>query len=161
MDMEDRLKQKIKEDQKISVIIGIVFCAVLCVMIVILAINRVAEIKSGDTESTTWLSFGIVCLLIGLIVIFAKYILLVCINSKKDCAESHEEIRIVVKEVKTKMSLLYGAWSSNVFVENLETGEQFLLEGCGDMIENETYCMLRAKYSKQFVYEHLDINEQK
>ncbi len=161
MDMETRLKQKIKKDEKISIIIGIVVCVILCVMIAILAINRIAEIKSENTKTTTEFSFGIIGLFIILIVVFVKYILLVCINSKKNCTENYEEIKIVVKQVRTNMNLLYGTWSSVVLVENLETGEQFSLEGCGDMKENETYCMLKAKYSNQFVYEHFDHYVQK
>ncbi len=161
MDMKEKLKQKIKEDKKISIIIGSIICVILCVLITMLVIERVVEVKNESTEITSWLNFGIICSTVVLVVIFIKDIFIVCVNAKKDSDENYEEIKILVKKVSTRMRLLYGTWQSSVLVENLETGEQFTLEGCGDMKENETYHMLRAINSKQFVYERFDVETQK
>ena len=157
--MEDRLKQKIKKEEKISVIIGIAVCAVLCVLIIVSVVNRVIAVGHGNTETTIWLDAGTVGLLICLIVVFVKYILFVCLDSKKNNTENYEIIKIAVLQVKTKIRLLYGTWESSVLVENLETGERFLLKGCGDMKENKTYFMLRAKRSKLFAYEPCNADE--
>ena len=74
------------------------------------------------------------------------------LSLKKDNDENYEEIHILVLRAKKGVNLLYKTSYSNAFVENIETCEQFWLEGC-DMKENETYCVLRDKHTKQFAYE--------
>lgn len=154
--VQKTLEQKIKKEEKTSIIIGIVFCAILCVLLIIAIVNRVIDLNKENGEATTWLNFGIVGLLVCLIVVFVKYILLVLLDSKKGVSENYESTKIKVIQSGTKMNLLYGTWGSEVLVENIETGEQFTLKDCGDMKENETYCLLRAKHSKLFAYELLD-----
>lgn len=156
MDMESRLRQKIRDEQKLSIIIGVVICVILSVLLVILVTNRATEADNENTKTSSWLNFGIIALSIILIVVFTKYILFVLMDSKKDLTDSYESLKIIVLQVSTKMNLLYGTWRTNALVENIETHEQFLLEGCGDMKENKIYCMLRAKHSKLFVYEIFD-----
>ena len=74
------------------------------------------------------------------------------LSLKKDNDENYEEIHILVLRAKKGVNLLYKTSYSNAFVENIETGEQFWLEGC-DMKENKTYRVLRDKRTKQFAYE--------
>lgn len=153
--MDKTLEQKMKEEEKTSIIIGIVFCTVLCIFMVVAIVDRVIDVNKEGSEISTWLNFGIIVLFICFLVVFIKYILLVCLDSKKGVPENYENIKIKALQVKTKMSLFYGTWRSEAWVENIETGEQFSLKGCGDMKENEIYCLLRAKHSKLFVYEIL------
>jgi len=156
MNMETQLRQKIKDEERVSIIIGSVVCVILSVLIVMIAINRATEVENGNKETSTWLNLGIIGSSIILVIVFAKYILFVVINSKKDATDSYESAKVIVLRVNTKMNLLYGTWRADALVENTETHEQLLLEGCGDMKENEIYCILRAKHSKQFVYEIFD-----
>ena len=153
--MDKTLEQKMKEEEKTSIIIGIVFCTVLCIFMVVAIVDRVIDVNKEGSEISTWLNFGIIVLFICFLVVFIKYILLVCLDSKKGVPENYENIKIKALQVKTKISLFYGTWRSEACVENIETGEQFSLKGCGDMKENEIYCLLRAKHSKLFVYEIL------
>ena len=156
MDIEKKLKEKIKKDAKFSIIVGIVICIILLGVIIGFIIGRAKEVENGNTETSTWLNFGTVCMIIALSIVFVRQILFPYLDLKQDIAENYETIKIVAIRVRTTFDVIRGTWDSYSLVENIETGEQFNLKDCGDMKENETYIMLRSKRSKQFVYEPLE-----
>ena len=152
MDMHEKLREKLKKEEKMSIAIGVIFSAIFVVLIALVIMEKIIDVENGDTETAYWLDFGTICMIICLIVVFTKYILFVCLDLK-DSNNNYENIKIVVIQVKTNMSLLYGTWSCEVLAENVGTGEQFSFKGSGDLKEGNTYLALKAKHSKLLVYE--------
>lgn len=157
MDLENKMKQAMKKNEISSIIMGVVLCVILGVLLTILIMDRVREVEQGETETKVWLNFGIVVLIVSLVIIFVKYIVLVCMDSKKPDEEKYERINIVVIRVRKWLNLR-GYWEYSVVVENIDTKEQFTIDGVKDLEEDKTYYMLRAKHSKLFVYEPFEID---
>lgn len=150
-DIEKELKQQIKKKAKAFVILGVVLCSALLVAIIGFIVDRVVAVNSGDTETKTWLNFGIVALMIAFVVVFVKFILLTYLDTKGEDLEKYERIKIVVISVRKWLNLR-GYWEFFAVVENITTKEQFTIEGGKDLEESKTYYMLRSKHSKLFAY---------
>lgn len=149
--MEEKLKQKLKEKQRANIIAGAVTCAILCAFIIMTIATRVNNVQNGNTETRAFLNFGSICLIVILIVVFVKKILLICLDLLKG-DEKYEKLIVTVVQLKNSRDF-YGNREYHALVENHKTGERFALLDCGDMEENETYYMLRAKISKLYAYE--------
>ena len=155
MSLEEQLRQKIKSEVKIRVAIGIVGCAVLIALMIVIVINRANEVENGTSDST-WSNLGISVVSIISVALFIRNVPLAIMNAKKDLASDHEIVKIVVLRSSMRMSLMFKTWEASALVENLETNEQTELDGCGDLKENERYYMIIAKHTKQVAYQLLD-----
>ena len=149
VDIEEKLKQQIRKDAKAVVIFGVVLCTALLIAIIVSIVSRVKAVKIGNTETTSWLNFGIVVMIIAFVAIFIKYIILVYLDIK---GEKYEKIRLVVISVRKWLNIRRGYWEYNALVENIATKEQFTIEDGKDLEEDKTYYMLRAQHSKLFAY---------
>ena len=155
--MEEKLKQKLKEEQRASIISGAVTCAFFCAFIIIAIVMRAHDVKNGNTETKAFLNFGSICLIVIFMVVFVKKILLICLDLTKG-DEKYEKLIVTVVQLK-KGRDFYGNREYHALVENHKTGERFVLLDCGNMEENETYYMLRAKTSKLYAYEKRETDQ--
>ena len=154
MDTQEKLMQEIKKSEKISIIVGSIICIILSILNAVAIIERVKAVNNGETETSAYLSFGVICMIILEIVIFVKSILLVCLDLK-NVTKNYEKKSIIVIQIETKLGD-HITWDYEVLAENTETGERFVFEGSKDMKEGDKYYFVRARHSGFFAYTKKD-----